>query len=59
MFNFITLNVLFFNSCNACNIINLVALPLIEGSPHVYIIFLIDLYDIVIPPYINTYLIWD
>ena len=50
MFNFITLNVLFFNSCNVCNIINLVALPLMEGSPHVYIIFLIDLYDIVIPP---------
>ena len=50
MFNSITLNVSFFNMCNACNIINLVALPLMEGSPRVSIICLIDLYDIVVPP---------
>ena len=50
MLNSITLNVSFFNLCNAGNIINLVVLPLMEGSPHVSIIFLIDLYDIVVPP---------
>ena len=59
MLNSITLNISFFNLCNACNIINLVTLPLMEGSLHVSIIFLIDLHDIVVPPYINTYLIWD
>ena len=29
---------------------NLVTLPLMEGSPHVSIIFLIDLHNIVVPP---------
>ena len=29
---------------------NLVALPLMKGSPHVSIIFLIDLHNIVVPP---------
>ena len=59
MLNSITINVSLFNLYNTCNIINLVALPLMEGSLHVSIIYLIDFHDIVIPPYINTYLIWD
>ena len=59
MLNSITLNVSFFNLCNVCNIINLVALPLKEGSPYVSIIYLIDFQNIVVPPYIITYLIWD
>ena len=50
MFDSITLNVSLFNLCNACNIINWVALPLMEGSPHVSIICMIDLHDIVVPP---------
>ena len=57
MFDSITLDVSYFNKCNTCNIINLVALPLMEGSLHVSIICLIDFHDIVVPPYINPYLI--
>ena len=57
MLNSITLNVSFFNLCNVCNVINLVALPLKEGSPYVSIIYLIDFQNIVVPPYIITYLI--
>lgn len=40
MLNSIT--VAFFNTCNVCNIVNFVALPLMEGNMHVFIICLID-----------------
>ena len=40
----------FLNMCNAYNIINFVALPMMEGGPHVSIICLMDYHNIVVPP---------